>query len=159
MTSETDLQTGAALLAEWTQETHTPEDNRLDLIIQADALLPAVEALREARWGYLAAITGLDLGPEDGRLEVLYHFCSGSNVLTVRVRIPRDAARIPSIFTLVPSVSFYERELMEMFGVKVVNTPDPSRLFLPDDWPQGVFPLRKEFKFEDAQAGNKRFAS
>jgi NADH-quinone oxidoreductase subunit D len=31
-----------------------------------------------------------------------------------------------------------------MFGVDVVGTPNPDRLFLPDDWPDGVYPLRKD---------------
>ena len=32
-----------------------------------------------------------------------------------------------------------------MFGITVINTPDSNRLFLPDDWPVGVFPMLKEF--------------
>jgi Ni,Fe-hydrogenase III component G len=27
----------------------------------------------------------------------------------------------------------------------VVGTPDPGKLLLPDDWPDGVYPLRKSF--------------
>jgi Ni,Fe-hydrogenase III component G len=34
---------------------------------------------------------------------------------------------------------------MEMFGVVCEGTPDPRRIFLPDDWPQGVYPLRKDY--------------
>ena len=37
---------------------------------------------------------------------------------------------------------------MEMFGVTVVDTPNPDRLFLPDEWPAGVYPLRKDFSIE-----------
>jgi Ni,Fe-hydrogenase III component G len=33
---------------------------------------------------------------------------------------------------------------MEMLGVKIENHPNPKRLFLPDDWPEGEYPLRKE---------------
>jgi Ni,Fe-hydrogenase III component G len=35
-----------------------------------------------------------------------------------------------------------------MLGLTVTGTPDPSRLFLPDDWPDGVYPLRKDFVVE-----------
>jgi len=35
-----------------------------------------------------------------------------------------------------------------MLGVAVIGAPDEGRLFLPDDWPDGVFPLRKEFRPE-----------
>jgi ech hydrogenase subunit E len=43
---------------------------------------------------------------------------------------------------------------MEMFGVVVEGTPNTNRLFLPDDWPDGVYPLRKDAVLErlsDAQ--------
>jgi Ni,Fe-hydrogenase III component G len=34
---------------------------------------------------------------------------------------------------------------MEMFGIVVSGTPDPSRLYLPEDWEEGVYPLRKDW--------------
>jgi Ni,Fe-hydrogenase III component G len=61
------------------------------------------------------------------------------------VRVPKTDAVIPTVCGVIPSAGFFERELIEMFGVTVIGTPDPSRLFLPDDWPEGVYPLRKEF--------------
>ncbi len=146
MSEQTVLQHGAEVLVPWTDATNEPEPNRLDVILEASNLVPAVQALlQEARWGYLAAITGLDLGVEAGEIEVLYHFCSGPYILTLRVRTPRDNPSVPSLYSVLPSVSFYERELMEMLGVTVVGTPNTDRLFLPDDWPAGVYPLRKDF--------------
>jgi Ni,Fe-hydrogenase III component G len=35
-----------------------------------------------------------------------------------------------------------------MFGITVENIPDPRRLVLPDDWPDGQYPLRKDWSFE-----------
>jgi Ni,Fe-hydrogenase III component G len=111
-------------------------------------LLPAVKALDDGDWGYLVAITGLDYGAEAGKMETLYHFSHGPSVLTLRVPIPRDQAAIPSICAIIPYASVFERELAEMFGIEVYGTPDPSRLFLPDDWPEGVYPLRKDVEFD-----------
>jgi Ni,Fe-hydrogenase III component G len=76
---------------------------------------------------------------------VLYHFCSGAAIVTLRTHIPREAACVSSICGLVPSAGFFERELSEMLGVTVVDAPAAGRLFLPDDWPEGVYPLRKDF--------------
>jgi Ni,Fe-hydrogenase III component G len=76
---------------------------------------------------------------------VLYHFCQDAAVATLRVPLPREAPVVPSICGLIPSASLFERELMEMFGVVCEGTPDPRRLFLPDDWPDGTYPLRKDF--------------
>lgn len=155
-TLETTLNTAAKLLDRWAVETTTPDSERLDVIIDAMDLHAAVEGMVKINWGYLVAITGLDLGDDDGQLELLYHFCSGAAVVTLRVRVPRGNAFVPSIYDLIPSVSFYERELIEMLGVTIANTPNTDRLFLPDDWPDGVYPLRKDFNIEDAQTPRSR---
>ena len=143
-TTEASLEVAGALLAPWAAGTANPAPERLDVCIAAEHLVEGVEALVTARWGYLAAITGLDPGPATGELEVLYHFCSGPAVLTLRVRIPRTGATVPTVCRVIPSATLFERELIEMFGVTVEGTPDPSRLFLPEEWPDAVFPLRKD---------------
>lgn len=146
MSAETLLQSAATLLEAWSKGSNQPEPNRLDVVIEASDLLAAVEALHQAQWGYLSAITGVDLGVEAGQIEVLYHFCSKAAVVTLRVRVPREAPSVPSVCGLIPSVSFYEVELAEMMGVEVIGIPRQERLFLPDDWPEGVYPLRKDFQ-------------
>ena len=139
------LQAAADLLQSWIKESLRPESNRLDIVVAAEDLPAAAAALRQANWGYLSAITGLDLGVEANQLEALYHFCSGPAITTLRVRADRDAPRIPSICSIVPSATLYERELIEMLGFDILDTPNRERLFLPDDWPDGVYPLRKDF--------------
>jgi Ni,Fe-hydrogenase III component G len=148
MNAETALTTASELLANWTLETTTPEPNRLDIVMDAGNLLAAVRALDGADWGYLAGITGLDLGTEAGQLLILYHFCADAAVLNLRVSVPREAASVPSICDVLPAASFYERELREMLGVDVVGLANPDHLFLPDDWPDGVYPLRKDAQLD-----------
>jgi Ni,Fe-hydrogenase III component G len=142
------LEQAQKLLATWVQNWQESEVNRLDAEITSYDLLPAVKALDEHGWGYLVAITGLDAGTEAGIMEALYHFCSGAAVLTLRVRIPREQAVVPSICGIMPYASVFERELSEMFGVEVPGTPDSSRLYLPDDWTEGVYPLRKDAELD-----------
>ncbi len=103
-------------------------------------------------WGYLASIIGVDLGVEAGQFEVLYVFCAGAAVLTLAVKIPRATAVIPSVCGIIPSASFFERELSEMFGI-TITTPNPDRLFLPEEWPHNAYPLRKDF---EARLWNRR---
>jgi len=62
------------------------------------------------------------------------------------VSVTYHDAKVPSICHIIPSATLYERELMEMFGITVEGTPDTGKLLLPDDWPDGVYPLRKSFK-------------
>jgi ech hydrogenase subunit E len=139
------VQEAVDLLKPWAREIKTPEDGRVDVALQVEDLLAAVEALHKVLWGHLTAITGIDPGVETGEIEVIYHFRSSGAVVGLRVRTRRDSASVPSICGIIPSASFFERELREMFGVKVVGTPHPRKLFLPDDWPEGVYPLRKDF--------------
>jgi len=151
MSTEIYLQRAGEILAPFAKGTNQPEANRLDVQIEPADLPKAVSALTAASWGFLSAITGMDLGPEANELEALYHFCEGAAVATLRVHLPRvDCPDIPSISDQIPVASFFERELGEMLGVNVVGTPDPSRLFLPDDWPAGIYPLRQGFKPEQA---------
>jgi NADH:ubiquinone oxidoreductase subunit C len=117
----------------------------LDIDVTTVDLLAVIAALLDNDWGYLATITGVDLGIEAGEIEVLYHFCNGAAVVTLSVKVPRDNAVVPSICSIMPAASFYERELLEMLGVTITNTPNTAHLFLPDNWPDNVYPLRKDF--------------
>lgn len=148
---EEALQRALALIDPHVTGKRRPALHRLDVVVAPRNLPKAVQALVDAGWGYLAAITGLDLGPEEGLIEAIYHFCSGPDVLGMRVQTARDDAEVPTICGVIPSASFYERELSEMLGVTVRGTPDPRPLFLPEEWPEGVYPLRKDF---EAEAGN-----
>lgn len=156
MNVETDLMIAERLLEAHASAITRPEPNRLDASIDLQDLLQAVRMLVSSHWGYLAAITGVDPGVDAGGFVVLYHFCAGGVVVTLRVHIPRDAPAVPSVCEIVPSASFFERELIEMFGIAVEGTPDPSRLFLPDEWPDGVYPLRKDFTMETDGEKNAR---
>jgi Ni,Fe-hydrogenase III component G len=147
---ELSLDAAKTLLASWTKATAAPEPNRLDVTILVGDLLPAVKALCDARWGYLAAITGLDLGAEAAEIEALYQFCAGQAVVTLRVHLPYTAAQVPTVCDIIPSATFFERELSEMFGVTIAGKSYPKHLYLPDDWPDGVYPLRKDFTAPEA---------
>jgi Ni,Fe-hydrogenase III component G len=154
MTIEQALSEARALVAAWITADKTPEAGRLDVTIAPENLVAAVRELHRTPWGFLSAVTGLDAGPQVENLEALYHFCSGSAVLTLRVPVPRAVSVIPSICEVIPSASFFERELAEMFGINVVGTPDPSHLYLPDDWPDQTFPMRKDFQAEGVTHAN-----
>ena len=167
MTNDELLKTAADLLSPWAKGSRAAEVNRLDVHINAGDLLSAVQALLGAHWGYLVAITALDyLGKpnpfaQDERFkqlvesdavaadaavfELLYFFSAGPVMVALRMITPRTATTIESVCGLIPSASFFERELSEMFGITVVNTPDARKMFLPDDWPANSYPLRKDF--------------
>ncbi len=166
------LASAEEILRPWAGVVTHPSEERVDVTIPDRSLKAAVKALVDAQWGYLAAITGLDhpgtaqpasedvrwqrlseegeTAPGDeqreGTLEVLYHFCNGPCVLTIRVsNIRYTFPVLNSICGVIPMATLYEREVSEMFGIKIVATPVVDRLLLSDDWPDGVFPMRKSF--------------
>lgn len=145
MDTELALRNAAELLAASPENSNNPNATRLDVHLAADQLLPAANILIGSHWGYLSAITGMDLGLEKGQLEILYHFCSGAAITTLRVQTPRAAARVPSLTGIIPSARLYELELREMLGVEITDLANPTHLFLPDEWPEGIYPLRVDF--------------
>lgn len=161
MDTQTALQKAGEILQPFAAEVKTPEANRADYMMPVQNLIPAVQALVDARWGYLAAITGLDCPAPavaegqaaEGAVEVLYHFCEGAAIATLRLKLPYSEAVVPTVCGMLPAATLYERELIEMLGVTVVDTPNTDHLILPDDWPAGVYPLRKSFTGLDSEKG------
>jgi ech hydrogenase subunit E len=151
MNIENTLQQAETLLAAWSKERAHPESNRLDVVISPRDLRPAVRALHDEHWGYLSAITGLDLGPASGEMEALYHFCCGAAITTLRIRSPRTDPCLPTIEDIIPPATFFERELHEMLGFRISGTKSNERLFISDDWPDDVYPLRMDFSIEQAE--------
>ncbi|MGC9317836.1 MAG: NADH-quinone oxidoreductase subunit C [Armatimonadota bacterium] len=90
---------------------------------------------------HLSTITGVDTGRQ---IEVLYHFAIDGVGLNVRAVVDKGFDRIDSITPVVPAAVLYEREVAEMLGVEMVGHPDPRRLVLPEDWPEGDYPLRRD---------------
>ena len=142
----TALETARLLVGEWATSMESPAPNRLDVYLRKpEDLVPAATGLRVKRLGYLAAITGLDPGEEADEFEVLYHFCATAVIITLRLRLPKSAPSIPTLCEIIPSAEPFERELSEMFGITVSGLPNPEHLYLPDDWPEDEYPLRKDF--------------
>ncbi|HQE18561.1 MAG: NADH-quinone oxidoreductase subunit C [Aggregatilineales bacterium] len=145
MSLEQRITEARARLEPLVESVEQPAPDRVDATIPADKLLDAASALIKDEWSYLTTITGLDLGVEAGEMAFLYHFSAGALLVTLRVHVPRSEPIIPSVCGIIPTATLYERELMEMFGVTITGTPNTERLFLPEDWPAGVYPLRKDF--------------
>jgi Ni,Fe-hydrogenase III component G len=131
---------------DWATEVSRTRSDRLDVKVKAtNELIPIIVGLRVKRLGYLSAIVGIDLGPEMNEIEVLYYFCPESAVIALRVSVPRENASLPSLCDIIPSAEVFERELREMFGIEITGLHTAEHLYLPDDWPDGVYPLRRDF--------------
>jgi NADH-quinone oxidoreductase subunit C len=63
--------------------------------------------------------------------------------ITVKLRVPLDAANVPSVTPEWPTADHQEREIYDMFGVVFDGHPDLRRILMPDDY-EG-FPQRRDF--------------
>lgn len=62
----------------------------------------------------------------------------------LRVPVSPEQPEFPSLTNAVHAVNWQEREVQDLFGLKLVGHPNPARCALHDDWPE-VYPLRKDF--------------
>ncbi|RKY62751.1 MAG: hypothetical protein DRP95_00780 [Candidatus Latescibacterota bacterium] len=123
---------------------HSPK--RVYITVAPEDAFDMCKYVFEECGGRLATASGVDT--PDG-IEILYHFGMDGQgmVLTVKTKIPtRENPKIKSIATFLPGAVWIEREIHEMLGVEFEGHPDMRRLLLPDDWPEGVYPLRRDFK-------------
>jgi membrane-bound hydrogenase subunit beta len=127
-------------------ELTNPDLRRIYLRVAPSDLIAAVTFLRDKYdAAHLSTVSGVDKGET---FEILYHFSSPVANINVRTEIPKAAPHIETICPVIPGAILYERELQDMFGMVVDRIPDPRPLVLPDDWPAGQFPLRKDWKYE-----------
>lgn len=116
-----------------------------------------IKHLCELHFPHLAIISGNDLGKN---IELVYHFSIyygrrfGEISINISVDVPKTKPTIESICDLIPGAVITEREKQEMLGVKIEGIPDSRRIFLPDDFPEGVYPWRKDETGPDKLARN-----
>jgi Ni,Fe-hydrogenase III component G len=140
------IEKARALLGDKVLEVSNPALRRIFLKVDSKDLLKAVEVLKnDLGFAYVATISGLDSGES---FEIIYHFANSFSQLNLRTQVPKTDPHVESICAVIPGAVLYERELQDMFGLVVDHIPDPRRLVLPDDWPEGNFPLRKDWKYE-----------
>lgn len=101
-------------------------------------------AVRRLDFNQLCTITGLDEGET---LAFLYHLARADGiVLTIKTCLPKAQPNLQTISDLFPGSINYERELEDLLGARVAGLPPGQRYPLPDDWPTGQYPLRKDWK-------------
>src|SRR5258708_6335863 len=107
---------------------------RDSLLIEDPAALTAVAAFLknspEFRFDYLSSVTGSDYLEY---LESVYHLYSiekRAGSLVLRVRVPKNNAKVPSLVPIYRGAEFQEREAYDMYGIVYEKHPDLRRLFM-----------------------------
>ena len=103
-----------------------------------------VFAMRNLGFTILCTITGLDNGPTLG---FIYHLARQDGItLSLETDVPKENPLIKTVTQYFPAAEIYEREVMDLLGAKVDGLEEGIRYPLPDSWPKGVYPLRKDWK-------------
>lgn len=107
---------------------------------------------------YLACVTGIDNGPENGSMEVIYHLNSipFGHGFILKVVVERGGETLPSVPTvsdLWRTADWHEREVFDLFGIRFEGHQDMRRILLPADW-EG-YPLRKDYEEQEYYHGIK----
>ena len=91
-------------------------------------------------------------------LEILYHFIREdiNLMISLRVKLSRSKPEIASLATMFEGANWIEREIHEILGINFKGHPDLRKLLLSDDWPEGVYPLRRDYKEWDEKATRDR---
>ena len=76
---------------------------------------------------------------------VFYHLLSveRNQDLMLKVALAEDDLRVPTVSQVFANANWYEREIIDMFGIAVAGHPHPERILMPPTW-QG-HPLRKDY--------------
>jgi len=118
--------------------------NRLYVSIGPENITGAVKLLFEELLGRYVILTGIDT---PAGIEVLYHFSfDGADlVVTLKVLLDKENPEAESITPIIKGAEWIEREIHELLGVEFSGHPNMKRLILAEDWPAGVYPLRRSF--------------
>jgi len=58
--------------------------------------------------------------------------------------VKKPDLEVDSIAPVIKGAEWIEREINELLGVTFKNHPDMKHLILPEDWPEGKYPLRRD---------------
>ncbi len=118
------------------------------LKIDRDVLLPIATALYAYGFNYLQCQGAYDVGPGD-QLVSFYHLIKVQDdadrpeEVRLKVFLPREDPRVPSVYWIWKGADWQERESYDMFGIIYEGHPNLKRILMPEDWVG--WPLRKDY--------------
>ncbi len=126
-----------------------PHADTLYFAIDKRAMPAVVDGLVNELQARFMISVGTDKRPVTGDFAILHLFSLDREHLYVLLEsaVSEKDLRIASITGVVPGANWAEREYRDAIGVDPEGHPDPRRLLLADDWPEGLYPLRRDFPY------------
>lgn len=116
--------------------------------VKAEDLTSVCLALYAYGFNYLRSQCAYDVSP-GGFLASVYHLTKLQvNVdqpleVCIKVFLPRDKPRVPSVYWIWKTADFQERESYDMYGIEYEGHPHLKRILMPENWVG--WPLRKDY--------------
>ncbi len=132
-----------------------PAENRLFVFIDRSAVKEICRyVFRHLDARYIISI-GADDRPHSGKFLVAHHFAFDQDQLLTSflTHLPENDPKLDSISDVVPAANWAEREFRDLVGIEPEGHSYPKRLVLPDGWPDGVHPLRKDVPWNHVPDG------
>ncbi len=125
--------------------SESPKPERLFVDIKSGKVRDISNELVAMGGRYLVSV-GYDSIADNGALGMIHTFAFDRDSLYIGIRtsVPADNPVMDSITPDIPNAGWSEREYADLLGMKFTGHPKPKRLILADDWPEGIYPLRKE---------------
>lgn len=141
----------------WTHFPDILEDFQEHVPNQFVATLPREELPAVARYAVrqlgarfvISVATDRRAITNDFSVSYILAFDQDKRFLVLHAHVPADDPQIASVTPDVPAAGWAEREMRDMLGIIPTGHPDPRRLVLPDDFPEGIHPLRREYEYND----------
>lgn len=121
--------------------------NQITLTVDLNSLPNIVAYLYYDLGGFLPVLFGNDERSLHGNFAIYYALSMEEGEkcwIVIKALVDPVRAEFPSVTPLVPAAVWGEREIRDMYGLEPVGIPDSRRLVLPDDWPDELYPLRKD---------------
>lgn len=128
---------------------------RITIRVPIENILEVLEYIKNSLgFSYLIMITGLDCYQF---FQVVYHLSNDRGIIiNVKLDIKKDNPVIRTCMKIFEGALFYERELKDLLGINVEGLPEGRRYPLPDNWPSGQYPLRKDWKSLNLEGGGNQ---
>ena len=105
----------------------------------------------ELEYEMLMEMSAIDYIAQRGGFEIFYEMLSLTKRKRMRVKtFIRQKQPIESVYSVFKMANWAEREMYDMYGVKVTNHPNMKRILMPDDWYD--YPLRKTYPLHGDEA-------
>ena len=124
------------------------QKGQLVVIVDSTVSFDVVKFFKEKlNYNQLSEMSAVDFVAERGGFEVFYQLLSMGKRKRARVKcFIKDGENVESVSSLYSSANWAEREMYDMFGIRVNNHPMLKRIMLPDDWVG--HPLRKTYPLQ-----------